>query len=64
MAGEAAGEVVNLLPAGDARNGDLGCGGGSIDGGEEREGAHAAGDVIVLGLEAKGTGHAAACGID
>ena len=64
MAGAAGGEVGDLLAAGDAGDGDVGVGPGGFDGREEAVGAHGAGDVVVLGFEAKGAGHAAAAGID
>lgn len=56
----AAGEVFDLLAAGDACDGDDGVVGGGADAGEEAFFADLAGDVVVLTFVAEGSCHAAA----
>src|SRR3984893_13162076 len=64
MPGRSPGAVLDLLPAGNAgrRDDRLPCLG--PDSGEEPEFADAHGGFVVLRLEAKGPGHAAAPGVD
>ena len=64
MASAPAGAMVDLLTAGDARDRDLRRNGRGLDGGKEREGAHAARNVVMLGFESERAGHATAAGVD
>src|SRR3989441_4144091 len=58
----ASGEVLDLLPAGDAGRDDRRVGGGGLHGRRQAAVAQRDGDVVVLALEAERAGHPAAAG--
>src|SRR5690349_3187855 len=64
MEGLAAGELGDLLAAGEAIGDDERVGAGAADGGQERALSDPNRDVVVVLLETEGAGHAAAAGVE